>query len=405
MNEFLKSTAEACEHVASTLKTAVKLTKLISELAVNEDETTVACFRHYEELVAYNKTIDTDSLVLLADDFEELAKRVSETTGVVFIGHEEEPVTESVEETFLRYGGTPEEEPETEENEEEEPEEEESDQQHLFDKIRETDEDRRQQHLEPAIGSLPKGYRAIDWYQKAGIPRDKYVITRGRLVVNRYRVDDEHPFGATIYPRRNHRSGKEVYELLGNERRGGKRKTPRVYVEPDELFARAFPEFAGTYISRRTGRIELEACTMPCKILDNLNPSVEPESVEPEEEPSTVSDTTVENAATESPAEVAEEWVDITWIDGISAGKYFINENGEVKRSKDGHVYSGFKVTKHDEIFMSMYLDTDDGKRISRRKAVLVWQAFHPETREMTRLRVYHQDHDKENCILANLYV
>jgi len=396
MNRLLKSTSEACDHVASTLKTAVDLTKLISELAVNEDETTVACFRHYEELVAFNKTIDTDSLILLADDFERLAKLVSETSGVVFIGQEEEPVTESVEETFLRYGGTPEEEPETEEAEEEQ--EEEPEQSHLFERIKETDENRR--HLEPAIGNLPKGYRAIDWYQRAGIPRDKYMINRSRMVVDRYFRDEKNPEGKTIYPVRSHASGgKEFYILRGNERKGGKRKTPRVCVTPDELFSTAFPEFSGTYVSR-TGRIDLEACTMPCKILDNLNPSIERA-----EEPSVESDTIVESAATTEPTEVAEKWVDIDWIDGISAGRYFVNENGEVKRSKDGHVYSGFKVTKHDEIFMSMYLDLDDGKRITRRKAVLVWQAFHPETREMKRLRVFHRDRDKENCCLANLYV
>lgn len=395
MNRLLKSTAEACDHVASTLKTAVDLTKLISELAVNEDETTVACFRHYEELVTFNKTIDTDSLILLADDFERLAKLVSETSGVVFIGQEEEQVTESVEETFLRYGGAPEEEPETEETEEEP--EEEPKQSHLFERIKETDESRR--HLEPAIGNLPKGYRAIDWYQRAGIPRDKYMINRSRMVVDRYFRDEKNPEGKTIYPVRNHSSGKEFYILRGNERKGGKRKTPKVSVTPDELFATAFPEFAGTYVSR-TGRIDLESCTMPCKILENLNPSIEPE-----EEHSVAADTIVESTATTEPTEVADEWVDITWIDGISAGKYFINENGEVKRSKDGSIYSGFKITKNDEIFMSMYLDLDDGKRITRRKAVLVWQAFHPETREMKRLHVHHRDRDKENCCLANLYV
>lgn len=430
MAKLLKACSKSFEHISTALSTAVDLASMLTSLKIDEENTSVKDWRRYEELTIALEGLASESIQQVIDWFASMAELTRAAEGVSFlenpdiefpelarlmeaaesnepvVDEPDEPDVDTAIEIARRYQDDSDEiveesdetESETVEEDEQETVEEDpelpeiedsfcSDMNTVFEKIRAA---REEKHVEPALDT-PEGYRAIDWLKGSGIPRDKYMINRSRSVVDRYK-------GVTIRTRR--KNGKEVYELTGTVRKNGKRKAPRLFIDPDVLYSTAFPEYSDIHVSR-TGRVDIEAVSRPVDLSALTQPVV-----------TTIDDTPVatiaEAAASAEPVEtevkITSDWVDIDWIDEIPAGKYSVHKNGIVRNNETNEtiipkarMLNGGIKTRLCEFIPG------DGKRgVYRRLGVIVWQAFNPEDRGKP-VRIRFIDGDGCNCELSNI--
>lgn len=405
MGKLISAAQEAFENLASSIESVDKLRSIIGGLEVDGRKTFLDDYQAFLKAKEILDKLEAFRTTDLALHYLECAEALKSASGVVFKSEDEsllegirieppkpvEPVEAKEEPEPVDIPDVPEtveeevEEPADESTEEEPAEEtpadEEPDESTVNDDNFIAPKETFCEKLDKLVArvkntgtemvdSVPEGFRAINWLDR--IPRDKYMISRGRVVVDRYK-------GEMLRPRI--RNGREVYELTGANRKKSKRNT-KVVVTPLELYETAFPEYAGVHVSR-TGRVSIDDVTRPA-VIGEIHP--DPVSVEkPEPMP---------------------EWVPITWLEGIPEDKYSINAQGVVRNNRTMETVPSNKVLTDVGHMRQSVLWPDDKstREVSRRTAVLVYQAFNPDMRGK-RIVPQFRDGDTMNCSLDNLFL
>lgn len=213
--------------------------------------------------------------------------------------------------------------------------------------------------------------RSIDWL--ARIDRSKYSIRNDGQVIN------------------NHRGGQIVLSFMKDGGRCVKLKSGRhnVTICIRKLMEKAFPEIA--CINQEKQTINIEAVTKELDIKNDIaNPEEKTYSDMKQEMNQIFNDT---------------EFVFVDWYDDIPKGKYQVFKSGRI-----------FDVVAGKDVIASkksgaLKLSSSIG---NRKKGVrqtchqmtpgtLVWKAFHPEDRNMTKVYLHYIDGDQNNVSLDNL--
>lgn len=425
MGKLISAAQEAFENLASSLESVDKLRSIIGGLEIDGKRTFLDDYQAFLKAKEILDKLEAFRTTDLALHYLECAEALKSASGVVFKSEDEsllegiqielpkpvEPVEAKEEpkpvDIFKGYGGIHDV-PETVEEEVEEPSDESTEKEPAEETPTDEEPDENTDNddnfiapketfcekldklvarvkntgTEMVDSTVPEGFKAITWLDK--IPRDKYMISRGRAVVDRYK-------GETIRPRC--RNGREVYELTGANRKKSKR-TSKVVVTPNELFETAFPEYSGVHVSR-SGRVSIDDVTRPA-IIGEATPDPKPVSAE-----QTITD------CLSKPAESSESgWVDITWLEGIPGDKYSINAQGVVRNNRTMETVPSNKVLTDVGHMRQSVLWPDDKstREVSRRTAVLVYQAFNPDMRGK-RIVPQFRDGNTMNCSLDNLYL
>ena len=408
MGKLIPAAQEAFERLAQSIESIDKLRSIIGGLEIDGKRTFLDDYQAFLKAKEILDKLEAFRTTELALHYLECAEALKSASGVVFKSEDEsllegiqielpkpvEPVEakEEPKEEPVEADSTeepePEEEPVVEEESGEAEAEEDNDDNYIApketfcEKLDKLVARVKNTGTEMVDTTVPEGFKAITWLDK--IPRDKYMISRGRAVVDRYK-------GETMRPRC--RNGREVYELTGANRKKSKR-TSKVVVTPNELFETAFPEYSGVHVSR-SGRVSIDDVTRPA-IIGEASPDPKPASAE-----QTISDClskTVESSES--------GWVDIDWLEGIPGDKYSINAQGVVRNNRTMETVPSNKVLTDIGHMRQSVLWPDDKstREVSRRTAVLVYQAFNPDMRGK-RIVPQFRDGNTMNCSLDNLYL
>lgn len=103
-----------------------------------------------------------------------------------------------------------------------------------------------------------------------------------------------------------------------------------------------------------------------------------------------------------------DEYVYADWFPGIPARKYRVYKSGRVYDTVHGEWIPPDR--KHESIRLT---DSDKESRTigvhatvkQLKRQSLIWQAFHPESRDQAHCYISFRDGDRQNCALDNLYV
>ncbi|MBO4736454.1 MAG: hypothetical protein J5614_08665 [Paludibacteraceae bacterium] len=219
------------------------------------------------------------------------------------------------------------------------------------------------EHKEHEDTEIDDGSRYIDWLP--GVDPTKYTISRDGKVRNRHAHSKE--VSSKLH------AGKLCVKLQGKK---GKNATYTVA----DLVNKAFPDQPEAI--RSSGKFRLEDVTKPFDF-------------------NTYSNATNEEPVKETPVD-DDGFVFIDWIPDIAATRYKINSDGVIKNAEINEPISIFKHTIADPTRVAS-LRMDNGGRRNFIVKHLVWRAFHPEDRHLTKIRLRQIDGDPENVSLDNI--
>lgn len=214
------------------------------------------------------------------------------------------------------------------------------------------------------------GSRYIDWIP--GVDPTKYTISRDGKVRNRHANSKE--VSSKLH------AGKLCIKLQGKKGRNA------TYTVAD-LVNKAFPDQPEAI--RSSGKFRLEDVTKPFDF--NTFSDVSKEKEEPVKE-TPITDTKSDD----------DGYVFIDWISDINPTRYKINEDGDIVNTETDKPVNRFQNTVTDPT-KSVSLRLDNGKRRNFTAKLLVWKAFHPEDRNLSKFRLKQIDGNADNLTLSNL--
>lgn len=214
------------------------------------------------------------------------------------------------------------------------------------------------------------GSRYIDWIP--GVDPTKYTISRDGKVRNRHANSKE--VSSKLH------AGKLCIKLQGKKGRNA------TYTVAD-LVNKAFPDQPEAI--RSSGKFRIEDVTKPFDFNTYSNASKDEE--EPVKETPTA-DTKSDN----------DGFVFIDWISDINPTRYKINKDGDIINTETDKPVNRFQNTVTDPT-KSVSLRLDNGKRRNFTAKLLVWKAFHPEDRNLSKFRLKQIDGNADNLSLSNL--